>query len=258
MALDVGAALEGGNLMTGVGRLGAKLGDLTTIAIYIAIVGGIVYLIYRNVFLYKHNVIVRELSKDGTLISKTKARTIKIQGVEYWKLKTKKDRLPVPPSSARGITKKGKTFAECYYSESGGYHWLQDNFNRDTLEAVFNVFPTKHKVMWIHQQKQALDRLKKSGFEVFMQLLPSIMVVIILVAFMAFYGDIMETNEAAMETAWSNINKMSEQQSEALDGINKAVRVLAGDETLTVEDLDIDQDVPLSQQTGNLSGGIAG
>lgn len=243
--------INGENVMQGVGQLGAKIGDLSTIMLYLLLVGGIIYLFYRNFLIYKHRVIVRELTKDGILITNHKARSIKSEGIEYWKLQKRKDLIPVPPSSARGITRKGKVFAECYYSENGGYHWLQDTYDRDKLEAAFNVFPTKHKIMWMNQIKQAEARRKKSGWDLLLTLAPSIMVVLILVTFLAFYGDIMETNKVAMDTAWQNHNKIAQLQADNINQLAKTVQVITG--KLERDELVITQEISLSEQLQNLN-----
>jgi len=80
------------------------------------------------------------------------------------------------------------------------------------------------------------------------------MVVLILVAFLAFYGDVMETNQQAMDTAWANHREIAELQAESIEQVAKTVQVITG--KLERDELKITQEIPLDQQTGNLSQGV--
>ena len=144
--------------------------DALTVTIWwilgLVIFAGIIMLAFFLVFRFKHHVIIRETVKGRKLIIFDKARDYKSEGVPYWQLRKEKDEerklMPLPPSEAIEITKRGKKFVEAYRTETGEYAYIKDvgEVDRDFPEDFFDNVKIPEEIESIKDQKEKAQALE--------------------------------------------------------------------------------------------------
>jgi len=177
-----------------VGSIASGAADTILIVISVMIGIGILvigWLLIKDLRNYVHRVKIRVITSDSSpkFIEEDVAKTIIQDGVPYWKLKKRKELLTVPPSECTELTKKGKYYAECYWSEREGFRWIKDVANP---EAAFDAFPTTEKALLVQRIKNAQARKKKGIWDMLQALVTPIVLVMLFVLVLIFWEDIAE------------------------------------------------------------------
>lgn len=149
----------------------------------VVLVGGWFFLAVVSKFKYK--VRVREIVNGRKIVIDDKARLIKKDGLEYWKLMKLKDIIPLPPPGAIDITDKGKRVVELYKNEKGEHFYIHDNV--DIQE--FQPFTTEERDLLINSIDRAEKRRGKKWTEHLPLLAGLAALVLIVVCLMVFYND---------------------------------------------------------------------
>jgi len=209
-----------------VGTIASGAAD-TLIIVFAAVIGlGILiiaWLLIKDLKDYVHKVKIRVLTSDGSpiYVIEENAKTVKENGVNYWKLRKKKDLLTVPPSDATELTKKGKFYAECYWSEKEGYQWIKDN---PIKGSGFDAFPTTEKALLVQRIVNAHSRKKKGILEVLQQLVAPIVLILLFVLVLVFWEDIAEPTIKVLEQS----ARITESQSVITQQQARITAVLVG------------------------------
>lgn len=197
--LGLGSALG----ITGNTVSGAVSG-LTQAVIWIIgilILCGIVWLILWWTS-FKFRVRIREIVNGRTIISEDRAKRIKDRnGTYWWKLRKLRTKMPEPPSECIDINKKGKKILELFRADDGSFipisvnfdytKWKKEEFDSKKVEA-FKPFSSNQRTMYVHELRESETYKKKKLGEVLMALAPYIAVVLILVVFMLFFGEVVK------------------------------------------------------------------
>lgn len=183
--------------------------------IALVMMGAIIFILWYLGF--KHEVTIRYLTKTRKFIIKDKAKIKTIEGVPTWRLfKMKADVKPPPPESLE-ITKRGKFFAECYWSEDNPSPvWLIDS--GDAQDAFTeHAYTSDERAYAVATHHKALARRKVGLMDRIIQLAPlGAMVMIVAIVFI-FWGeitaptaDIMSSNAAVTDRIGENIDALNQ------------------------------------------------
>ena len=158
---------------------------------------------------YKHEVTIRYITKSRKYIIKDKAKTVRKDGAQLWRLLRMRSTVKPPPPEAIEITKKGKFFAECYWSEENpSPTWLQDSGD-ETDAFSHQAFTSDERSFYVAQLKKAIVRQKGSLFDKIMQFaMPIAMIILVAIPFV-FFGNLTEesTKQAASNVELARINE---------------------------------------------------
>jgi hypothetical protein len=153
---------------------------------------------------------LRELTRDRKLITDDKARIYKMDGVTYWQLLKTKLVVPVPPSSAIEIDKRGIKTVEAYLIDDE----IQYIVDKNTQLNAFEPYTTKQRHIFSHQLKKAFERRTKSWKDLIVPITAIVGFVVIVVSLMVFYGDMakplleMGQKQAAIAEAQADATRM--------------------------------------------------
>lgn len=187
----------------------AILNQIVTIAsilgatIATAIVAWLVFYYLR----YKHRVRIK-YSTGGRLVEiDDKARSIKTkEGVRYWKLRKWNTKIPTPPASAIGVTRKGKLSVTCIYNERGEFTYLDYTGTDATKE---DALTTTDREFYLNELRLAEQERGKKWTEYVPIIASGLVLIIIFVAVIAFWGDII----APAKDAVVHLEKTAEHQA---------------------------------------------
>jgi len=169
--------------------------DWSLIFVGVGLLGYLGFMLF-GFFKYKHRMVVRQVTRDKLYIIYDKVKVIKIEGVDYWQLKKLKDIIPVPPSYAIDITKKGKFFVEAYRNENAEYVYIKDSVDKANF---FQSLSTNQRLIWINQIKKAHSK-KKAAWQDFAPLIASGMILIVITAILfGFWEDITKPSLQALK-----------------------------------------------------------
>lgn len=182
-------------------------GTMAIWAVGLGLVAVLVFLIYF-ILQHKHRVMIKILTDNGSIVVFDKAREVRRDGMIVWKLLKRRHTLTCPPPEARQITKKGKLFASCYYTDDIGYVWGLDTVRNDdfrkTLETkvmingvetlvrrrVFEPANTQQRSLLANEIKEASLRRGQSGWEKFKEMIPALLLVIVVICVFLFWEEI--------------------------------------------------------------------
>lgn len=203
------------------GTLGG-LGNAVMWVLVLTVFGLIIYLIIDRLK-YKHKFRIKILTGGKIIEIDDKAKTVKSkEGIIYWKLLKRKDKVPVPPASAISVTHKGKMSVTAYFTEHGQYIYshptLKDNIGTD------DPLNTTDREFYLNEVKKAESERGKKLSEWLMQMAPFIALVIILVMALSFWGSITKPYTEAtltMEKITANQNSIAIAQASTMRMINE-------------------------------------
>lgn len=190
--------------------LGNGMDSLSTIMVVIIWIGVFLVpvVVGWHILRHKHRVQIKRLTDNGAFIVNDKAREVVVDGVHYWKLLKGKALLSVPPPDVIQMTKKGRVFVSCYYSDELGYVWAKDTVTKDTFKEVvqtsvlqngetvnttrrvYQPFSTQERALLAGQIRKAAERRGTSLMDKIMQFLPLMMVFMMFVLVLIFWEDI--------------------------------------------------------------------
>ena len=157
-------------------------------AVTIGVIGFIWY-----VLSFKFKIRVRESVKGRTIIKDDRAKIVKDKrtGSIYWKLLKYKRRIPEPPSDCVDISVKGKKLVEYFRTGDDQFIPIKVNFDYQNFkESGFRPYNTNQRSLLVQEHREANDYKKKSLSDMFMTIFPFVAVIMILVVFMLFFGEV--------------------------------------------------------------------
>ena len=120
------------------------------------------------------------------------AKVIRRKGeAPKWKLRNRKDYVPIPDDDSISINKKGKLCVEAFYTEKGQYIYKK-NINNPNLD-INNPLTTIDKEFYANEHIDAVQKYKKKNWmELLSTMAPLIGVIIIVIFMFAFWGQIVK------------------------------------------------------------------
>jgi hypothetical protein len=197
---------------------------------------------------YNIQVIIRQIVKDRKLILKDWGKMILDEnGIEKLRLRWEKVDIPVPDPTAFELDNKGRKFIEIYkysdldyapvkdtgtieaiksnipYYESGkkdnGLFKKKTDVNvMDHSGSTFRPMNTNQRMALANQIRKAIERKRKPWLEVLTQFVPLIVLMIIVVCLLIFWGD-MAKPLLDFQTNQLEITKMQKETMTILDAI---------------------------------------
>jgi len=225
---------------------GSTLYLLIWLGLIVLILGGIgLFLWWYTSF--KHSVKIKEKIRDNQfLIMSDKAkRKITPEG-EFWKLRRRKALILAPPSEALEVSANGHYYAECVHNEKSGldsgYDWITS-----TIEGKLKIHQSQEeRALLADRLRRVQERKSRSLLDVIMQMSGMIFAVIIVVAFLAFYGDITKSIEDAnreQAAAFARLGEITDKQIVFQDELNDLYSQLTCTAPTDGVDIPLDQSV---------------
>lgn len=202
-----------GDIVGGFATGAADVVMIILAAVFVlAIIVGLIVLI-KLFKAYKIDVKIRVVTANRKRIVEDKAREVLIDGVPFWKLRKRKDVLPVPPEDAIELTDKGRLYAECYHTDEQGYTWIVDSNKPD---KGFDPFTTVQRALYVQRLKNAQLRKKKGIWDLLQQFITPVILLLLFVLVLVFWQDIAQpTNEVLDKTSsiLSSVDRITQQQA---------------------------------------------
>jgi len=189
---------------------------------------------------FKYKVRVREVVNGRKIVFDDKARLIKKDGQEYWKLMKLKDLLPVPPSDVIDIDNKGRRVVELYRTEKGEHAWAREgksivvdakdiSWLKDHQEVNdFEPVTMEERDFIINNLQRAEKRRGKKWTEQLPMIAGLAALVLIVICLMVFYND-MAKPLLEMGDKYNQNQETQQQIVETLERINSDVQMLKED-----------------------------
>lgn len=246
-----------------LGNIGPMLSGIGDTGYMIIVYGGIL-LIFLGIFIfiywwtsYNINYRIRELSGDKTRIIDDKAKRVKTrEGIIKWKLRSRKDYVPIPPKEAIHYNRNGKACVEAYYTPEHEYKYIDDKgmelttkidkqysylvdkgIIADTLQG-FKPITTSDREFYANEERLAQKYLKKNWTDYILPIAGIIAIIIILVCMFIFWEDITKPTLEAQKT---NL-EVAKIQTEMLKEIKEIIRhsQIVGDYNMSMPDIPAD------------------
>lgn len=176
---------------------------IVIIILILALVFGITFfMIWWNSFKIKFRVFV--ITGTKSLVKDRFAKIVRKKGQSpKWKLRMG-GFVPVPRPDEIGVGMKGNMCVEADFTENGEYVYRKMITNLDNLANgghVFDPLTTIDKEFYANEHIDAVNKYKKkSVLEILLQLAPYIMIFLIFVMFLVFWGKIIEPYQKMGET----------------------------------------------------------
>lgn len=166
---------------------------------------------------FKHKFRVREVVNGRKIIIDDKARELKTkEGVKFWQLLKKAEKIAVPPPQAIDVDFRGKKCVEAYRTQEGEFIYAQDvakimdipdeiksmgpstkkaellaKWKKDnTIIDAFQPYSTNQRQILINEHRKALDKRSKKWQDYVLPIAGMAALTILVVSLMIFYGDI--------------------------------------------------------------------
>lgn len=208
----------GGNSATGsgIGQTVSNGFGSFSVAMYYLFIGLIVLaIVFALLYImsFKHKVVLYKATNSGTVVLFTKAREFKTkEGVPKWRLlntKLIKNSYPAPTNDYVQIAENGKFVAHGNFTTTGTLNWRKMSDNPETPDS----FTSEEKLMSYVEMRRAMEYDKQKLSEKLMLLAPALVVLMILVVFMIFFGDVVEPfKEASGQIQALNVKVMESQE----------------------------------------------
>lgn len=199
MAEDLGSMLGiSGNTVSGA------VSGLTEAIIWLMIILAICGLMWLFFWWtsFKFRIRIREIINGRQIVSEDRAKRKKDRdGIYWWKLRKLRVKIPEPPSECIDINRKGKKVLELFRADDGSFipisvnfdytAWKKEQLDSKKVEA-FKPFSSNQRAMYVHELRESETYKKKKLGEILMGLAPYIAIVLILVIFMLFFGEVVK------------------------------------------------------------------
>ena len=167
--------------------------DMVILIIWITIIFVAVVMLavwFINKIIYKHHVMIYDKGNNDLVII-DKAREVVKNGVKYWRLAKERDKelrlMPIPPSQAIDITKKGKKSIIATRSPEGSYQYIRiDSENINVQEPL----TTEDRLVYMENFEKANSRKQVSWVQQIPLITSVAALVLIVLGLMIFYGEI--------------------------------------------------------------------
>jgi len=148
---------------------------------------------------YKHKTVIKRINNSVrfTYIDKFKEYKNK-EGILQWRLRKNRIDIPPAPNECVEVDNKGRYFVQYYQLDGGELIPAKDKFDLsdDTVKQKIiseaQPFTYSQRQIMVNQHKKSLEGKKKSIGEMVATAAPWIAIVMILVIFMSFFGEVVE------------------------------------------------------------------
>jgi len=216
--------------------VGSIMNNITTVMLWLLVIGVIIFagIFIIRLLKFKHQVIVKYLTEGATFVVQDKAREVNQNGEFYWRLQKLRENIPVPPSQALQMTKKGKFLVEVYRTPQGEYVFLDAKPKQNLEESISEPITQNDRMFYVEQWHKAEARKTKGWKDIIEKGLPYFVVVMILVLVFAFWGTITQPMKEVMSKS-AGITTQQKEIVEMQKQILQNNQVLKG-ETETIPD----------------------
>lgn len=186
---------------------------------------------------YKHRVTIKELVKGRKSIIHDRARDFKDkEGVSWWKLQKEKNKLlrliPIPPSGAIELDKKGRKCIEAYRLETGEIVYIEDRNTEQKIDLeALQPLTTKQRLILINNIERAQKRRGKTLLENLPMLVGIGAIVVLIIALLVFWGDLAKPVLEA-RTQQIVMQELQKEQLEIIKDIKGGVQRIEGENEL--------------------------
>lgn len=176
-------------------QTGSIAGYAIIMLLLVILMGLVGWFVFR---LIKYNKIcvVRVLTGGGTAlitIDKAKEYKDKKTSAYMWRLKKRKHTLPRPPPKAICLTKKGKEWADLYYTGQGQYVPAitanPDFLKENEFIKSFQPITESQRMAYTDQMDKALTHRSKSFADLVRDAVPYLALVMIIAVFLLFLNE---------------------------------------------------------------------
>ncbi len=240
-----------GNLQQSASNIGQGIYVFFFIFLSIALLASLIIFVfwYKS---FKFKIKIKEvISADGHfIIYEDFAKRKKISGAEFWKLRRRKAVISAPPREALQVTSRGVYYAECIHHEKSGldagYEWIISN--PDLVRGDYKISSTQEeRALLADRIRRAEERKGRSLLDVIMQFAGMTFVAIIIIALLAFYGEIAGSVNDAMTEVGIVAQHQQEMMKQQVEFQKQLNTILKG---LNCQVPSTPVDVPLDQQIG--------
>ena len=192
--VDMLSFLNGDPASNVASAAGNTFGAVSQTMTYIAIAAGLGVLTLGLFYLlsFKHKVVLYKATNSGTVVTFTKAREFKTkEGVAKWRFldsKLIKFSYPAPTNDFVQLSDKGKFVAHGNFSLDGTFNWRKISNSPDSPDS----FTSEEKLMSYVEMRRAMEYVKPKLSDKLLALAPAMVILMILVIFMIFFGDVVE------------------------------------------------------------------
>jgi len=199
--------------------MGASTGLADTIlyimlTVVIILVGALIWYVMS----FKYKVRVKEIVRGRMLVRDDMGKPWKNKknGTIWWKLLKYRRTIPEPPTDCVDITNKGKKVTEFFRTGDDQFIPISVEFDYEAFKGQgFKPYNTNQRSMLVQEHREAEDYKKKTWGDKLMQLFPFIAVIMILIVFMLFFGEVVaptkelaQSNQAMAEKLIESWGKM--------------------------------------------------
>jgi len=140
---------------------------------------------------FKHQAIIRLMTGQQEIVLKDKFREIKDKnGVKRFQFLRRRIKPVAPEKEAIDITKKGKMFVELRAFPDGTIKWLSSRGSSSPMVEGFAQLNSEDATMLAHEIRESIAYKPKKLNEIVLQLAPYLVILMILVIFMIFFGEV--------------------------------------------------------------------
>lgn len=176
---------------------------------------------------FKHKAIIKKVTNSvkSTYIDKFKIVNDKKTGITTWVLKKNKISIPPAPNECIELDDKGRYFVQYYQLDGGELIPGKDGFDlsdvdkKASLISKIQPFTHSQRQIMVNQYTKSQSNKKKSWTDMLVGAAPIMAIILILVVFMIFYGDVVEPT---VELADANI-AASERLADSLKSIDSII-----------------------------------
>lgn len=204
---------------------------------------------------YKIKVRIKDISSGNLYITFDRGKIKQDKrGKRYLSLLFSRKQLPTPPSNCIYIGKRGKRHIDYYRTEDDSYLPIKDNFdfskykkdnaelirahldqveNYDVtlpaLEDVYCPLTSEERVVFISELEASDSYKKKNVMDYLVQFAPYLAIVIILVIFVAFFGDVVKPIQEQGKLNEKILDKADQILERAAQIQDKKIEILEGE-----------------------------
>ena len=139
----------------------------------------------------------------------------KKSGTIWWKLLKYRTKIPEPPSDCIDISNKGKKLAEYFKTDDGQFIPIKVDFDYEKFKkgdpiekiAPFRPYNNNQRSMLVQEHREAEAYKKKNISDLLVQLAPLLAIIMILVAFMLFFGEVVAPTKDFANQLTNNAEK---------------------------------------------------
>ena len=158
----------------------------------------LLFVLIHTITKFKYILVIRSMGADGTIQRRDigLARAVKDSKTGAYRLSRyfkRSDIIPMPPSGAVAPCMGSYKLVELYQTEAGEYGYIFPTLEVDEEQAKVITkaeFRPAERAAYVENLKEAHDRNSKSLLEVIAQIAPTLILALVIICGMLFYGKI--------------------------------------------------------------------